>query len=146
MITCGCLVLCLKLFQLFQRIGLCMIRIPLSNWWICFYIFKFVKHGVWWLCLVTSECAPVNDLFATQWWFTCVARFTFPFSIFWMGFKHFSIFDRMTSYNFLQVFVSFKYYKRIVLICFSQLRIYSKNIPIVVNNFTHHWNFSIVRY
>ena len=60
------------------------------------------------LCLVTLECTGVNDLLATKWWFACVARCTFSFLVFKINFKHFFIFDCMTSCNFWDVFVSLK--------------------------------------
>ena len=53
-----------------------------------------------------------------------------------MGFKHLAIFDGMTSYNLLYVFVSLKCYKRIVLKLYLQLQNYLKNIPIFVYNFS----------
>ena len=81
-------------------------------------------------------------------WFTCVTRFTFSLCLFY--FSLFSIFDYMTSYNckFL-IFVSFCFFLMPQMDC---CEIFLANPDLfeehsnIFYNFTHHWQFPIVRY
>lgn len=81
-------------------------------------------------------------------WFTSVTRFTFSFCLFY--FSLFYIFDYMTSYNckFL-IFVSFCFFLMPQMDC---CEIFLANPDLIEEhshiffNFTHHWQFPIVRY